>query len=193
MSNLHLNYNIDEDSELFHHILFESQNPQNSKINNIHIIFSFYLVFLMFMIIFIPLYNILLQFLKNDQKQNTLYIIRGVPGIGKRYFAYSMESQITNCDNLFSIINFKDYFFEKGLFKFEGKNLGKAESMVIKNLINCIKNEVSRIYLTGYFEKTWMYSHYKSIAELYGYQVIVIELECQDDNFLKLFNEFLNV
>ena len=191
MNEKNFNYFINDDSELYQNEFLELLSKQNKEgigYNLSNVIFTTYLVILMSAILFI-LYRITNLYFEEKTETKKLYIVRGVPGIGKKYFAYAMESELNSASNFYAIINFKDYFYNKGGFKFEGKNLGKAESMVMNNLIKCIKYKIQRIYITGYFEKTWMYSHYKSIAEMCGYEVRVLELECQDENLLKFFNE----
>lgn len=187
MSNLYLEKLPEE--YLYNYVELSSTNDNSYKYFNSIIIA--YLTILSASILLIPLFRLYYFFFfeNEENNDNTLYIIRGVPGIGKKYFVYSKEVTLSKKEDNYALINFKDYFFNQGEYKFEGKNIGKAENRVMINLLKCINDNVNRIYITGYFEKPWMYSHYKYLAETVGYNVEIIELQCSDENELKVFNE----
>ena len=121
-----------------------------------------------------------------EKTEKMVYIIRGVPGSGKKHLVYHMERGETDT---YSLCDKNDYFVsEGGEFKFEGKNIARAENYSKMRFLNSVHSGISRIYVIGYFNELWMYDEYKKLAEMHNYNVTVIEITCPDVDHLRHFN-----
>ena len=123
---------------------------------------------------------------KKEKLENKVTIVRGVPGSGKKYYAYNCEKYL---DGKFAICNWNDYFTDDdGYYKFNGAELGKAEQYSRLKFIRAIGDKIKRIYVIGNFNEEWMYYEYEKLAKISGYQVEVVDIECVDHKHLKHFN-----
>jgi len=118
-----------------------------------------------------------------------IFIIRGVPGIGKKHLVYHMERDF-NDNKGFCICDRNNYFIREGKFEFKPKYIHQANQQFRMNFINALDyKSLQRIYVIGYFEEFWMYEEFIKLGELNNYKVRVIELRCPDEEHLTYFNK----
>ena len=127
-------------------------------------------------------------YIKNYNKKRwdkNVYIIRGVPGVGKRYLVANLEEDNTQD---YSVCDRNQYFVADGHFNFKGKEVSHAEQFSRIKFLNSIKSNINNIYIIGYFNKLWMYEEYKKIAKMNNYNIRVLEIPCLDNDHLSYFN-----
>lgn len=120
----------------------------------------------------------------NDD-ENEVIIVRGVPGIGKTNYVYEREND-TNRN--YSICNYNEYFEKDGKYNFDGRDINKAEQVMFNKFLTSIKKEIPKIYVVGSFNEIWMYENYLTTAQLFNYNIKVVELECLNKEQLVMFN-----
>ena len=119
------------------------------------------------------------------KKVNEVIIIRGVPGSGKNCLIYDLEY---DNDSNFSIISSDDFFEKDGTYKFDRSQINKAYSYSFQKFHDCLKINIPRIYVKNINNNKWMYSNYISLANTYNYRVKIIEILCENENYLYYFN-----
>jgi len=118
-----------------------------------------------------------------------IIIIRGVPGVGKKHLVYHMEREFDD-DESFCLCDRNDYFITNGKFKFNPKDLHRAEQQLRMKFIMALQeSDIERLYIIGYFEEFWMYEEFIRLGELNNYKVRVIDLRCPDEEHLIYFNK----
>ena len=121
--------------------------------------------------------------------EKDIFIIRGVPGAGKKHLVYHMEKQF-NDDKSFYICDRNDYFITDGEFKFNPKYIHQAEQQLRTKFIQALyETDINRVYVIGYFEELWMYEDFIRLGELNNCKVRVVELRCPDEDHLIYFNK----
>ena len=133
---------------------------------------------------------------ENDEnKESVLTIIRGVPGSGKKHLAYHLENDRVNNNEIeedsllnITILSNNDYFIKDGKYEFNGKNLGEAIHLCKKSFLEAIHNNKKKLYVIGCFNKKWLYEEYIMIAELCGYNIKIIDIQCDTKDELRYFN-----
>ena len=113
-------------------------------------------------------------------------IIRGVPGIGKDSYVYTLEK---DTNNIFTIINSDQFFIRKDKYKFNFKEITKAENECFDKYHKNLALGVNKIYITNVNNKKWMYNNYIHLAYTYNYKVKIIELVCNDKHYLHYFKK----
>lgn len=161
------------------------RNTDNIKLEDAHTLFSQISIAVGFTMFFF--YITYQNAVKEAADEKIVYIIRGVPGSGKKHLVYHMEHEQTDT---YSLCDKNDYFVsEGGEFKFDGKNIARAENYSKMRFLNSIHSGINRIYVIGYFNELWMYEEYKKLAEMNNYEVKVIEITCPDVEHLRHFNK----
>ena len=117
--------------------------------------------------------------------ENTVIIVRGVPGIGKKSYVYERE-KVHNRN--YSICSYNDYFKKDGKFIFDARNINKAEQVTFNKFLLSIRKRIPKIYVVGSFNEVWMYENFLNIANLCGYNIKIVELQCLDELQLYYFN-----
>lgn len=120
------------------------------------------------------------------KKVNEVIIIRGVPGSGKNCLIYDLEY---DNDSNFSIISSDDFFEKEGIYKFDRSLINKANSYSFQKFHDCLKLNIPRIYIRNINNNKWMYANYISLAYTYNYKVKIIEILCDNENYLYYFNK----
>ena len=127
--------------------------------------------------------------IEEGESNNEIFIIRGVPGVGKKHLIYHMEREFNDGEN-FYICDRNDYFITNGKFKFNPKDLHRSEQQLRMKFITALDvSPLKRLYIIGYFEEFWMYEEFVRLGELNNYKVHVIELRCPDEEHLIYFNK----
>lgn len=157
--------------------------------NDIKLMIQFIDVFNCFLFIYII--SIILLYVScfirmlNNKKNKFIIIIRGLPGTGKTCYVYKNELKY---NNHFAISNINNYFITNKKYKFERKDLEKAEKFTTSIFLKYLKKKIPRIYITDVNNKKWMYMNLIKIAKKYNYKIKIIELICSDENYCKYFN-----
>ena len=125
-------------------------------------------------------------YFKKNKTIKEVIIIRGVPGSGKNCLIYDLEYD--NNSN-FSIISFNDFFIKDGTYKFDRTLINKAYSYSFQKFINCLQINIPKIYINNINNNKWMYNNYIILAQIYNYKVKIIEILCDDQNYLYYFNK----
>jgi hypothetical protein len=125
---------------------------------------------------------------KNCSVDKEIIIIRGVPGIGKKYFIGYNELFIHSAGK-FNICYWQDYFGIGDNYKFNVLNIKKAEMWSIIRFITYLSKKINRIYIISTFEYKWQYDVYVYIGLLMGYNYKIVELVCNNLDELKLYQQ----
>ena len=124
-----------------------------------------------------------------ESNKNSIFIIRGVPGAGKKHLVWHMEKQFDDDEN-FCLCDKNDYFITNGKFKFNPKDLHHAEQQLRMKFIKALyESSIKRLYVIGYLEECWMYEEFVKLGELNDCKVRVIDLRCPDEEHLIYFNK----
>ena len=67
--------------------------------------------------------------------------------------------------------------------------MNKAESYCFNSFLSALKMSVPNIYISNINSKKWMYKNYIDLGEMYGYDINIIELVCEDKNYLLYFRD----
>jgi hypothetical protein len=127
--------------------------------------------------------------LEEVEEEDSIFIIRGVPGAGKKHLVWHMEKQFDDDEN-FCLCDKNDYFITNGKFKFNPKDLHHAEQQLRMKFIKALyESSLKRLYVIGYLEEYWMYEEFVKLGELNDYKVRVIDLRCPDEEHLIYFNK----
>ncbi len=122
-----------------------------------------------------------------EQTEKEVFIIRGLPGSGKKLLALSMEYKKYRP---FSICYYNDYFYKyDGTYIYNRNDMERALSYSYNKFINSISDNINTIYVLGVFENPYKYQNYIDLAEANGYKVNVIEIYCPNEDYLYHFNK----
>jgi len=121
-----------------------------------------------------------------QNKDKTLYIIRGLPGSGKKYLVAHLEEFN---ETEFSICDRNKYFIDNGEFNFKGSELSHADQSARMKFLHSIEKGIRNIYVINYFNKLWMYEEYIQIAQMFNYNVKILEIPCSDETYLHYFTK----
>jgi len=126
---------------------------------------------------------------KNIDKYN-VYIVRGLKGSGKSSWIKNNEERLEESYPL--IYNNSDYI-ECDIFDtINSNNIKKHDYLksytkCINRLVTQLRNNRHRIYITAPFPESWEYSNFVFISEQYGYNLVFIEIDCDDETQAKYF------
>ena len=180
----------------------EPQSFHSSDILFMALMFDFFLLFLIELVLFFGCNRFIVRpsrvfgteqnisiSIKEIESNKEIFIIRGVPGAGKKHLIYHMERDFDD-DELFSICDRNNYFITDGKFQFNYKYIHQANQQLRMQFINALTNTYAkRVYITGYFEEYWQYEEFIKLGELNNCKVRVIELRCPDEEHLTYFNK----
>lgn len=95
----------------------------------------------------------------------TLYIIRGIPGSGKTTYA----------KNVLKLTPFEadDFFCICGKYRYVADMVPKAHEYCFRNVENAMRSNQESIAVANTFTRKWEYQRYLTLAERYGYKVII--------------------
>jgi hypothetical protein len=121
----------------------------------------------------------------NEDKE--VFIIRGLPGSGKKLLALSMEYKKYRP---FSICYYNDFFYKyDGNYVYNRNDMDRALLYSYNKFINSISDNINTIYVLGVFENPYQYQNYIDLAEANGYKVNIIEIFCPNEDYLFYFNK----
>lgn len=111
--------------------------------------------------------------IQHDILDNTLIILRGLPGSGKSHICKinTMWTYICSAD---------DYFMKSGQYEFNKNLLDQAHQYCFQKVKNGLDLNENIIVVDNTNSTQKEYIKYKKIASYYNYNVVVIEIYCKD-------------
>lgn len=102
-------------------------------------------------------------------------ILRGLPGSGKSTYAKSLKGYNILCSA-------DDYHMVNGEYKYKKENMGEAHQACLKLFLDYCKEEnaqdVDNLVVDNTNTTSLEFSTYIKIAEVYGYEIELLEFEC---------------
>ena len=131
----------------------------------------------------------------NFKNLKTVFILRGLPGSGKKTL---IDKLITNLSNNYSlkesdylICSNHDYFLtNSNSNKYSNYNISelpRASANCLNTYIEGLSDNLPYIFISNTNSQYWEYENYLELAKLFGYKVKVLELECPSDNYISYF------
>ena len=123
---------------------------------------------------------------------HTVFIMRGLQGSGKSYFARrcAENTQKVTGANSWVICSADEYFERNGReYGFSPSELADAHMFCRKSFINALNTDTQFIIVDNTNSKTWEYLIYERIAKICGYLTHVIEIACKDEETVAKFIE----
>ncbi|NLS14224.1 hypothetical protein HGP28_15160 [Vibrio sp. SM6] len=105
-----------------------------------------------------------------------LYIVRGPFGTGKTEFAKSLSENVISC---------WDYYAQYGENKWNEKLKPHADEYCRNSVLNLMKKNECKIFVTNSFSKNSDLSYYYELAEVHGYKVFSLVMDCRDTESYK--------
>ena len=135
-----------------------------------------------------------LNLLSINRFKKQIYIIRGVPGIGKHQFCADHHGTVTAKTKKYRqyvVLSDDDYFMDKdGNYVFDRRNVSKASANTYSRYIKALINpEIRMIYVANVNHQQWMFNNYIQLAKICRYQYQVYELVCGDEHELEIYNK----
>jgi len=100
--------------------------------------------------------------------ENSLYIVRGIPGSGKSTFAKSLGGSHFESDM---------YFMQDGKYNFDPEKLKEAHNWCRHSVMDAMKLGTPKIVVSNTFTQKWEIEPYFILAEELGYRVFSIIVE----------------
>lgn len=104
-----------------------------------------------------------------DKKEKTLIVMRGISGSGKSTLAKKIGENGV-------VLSTDDYFMKNGKYQFEPTKLGHYHKLNQDEAEKNMKKEISPIVIDNTNSKIWEMKPYVTLADKYGYNVIIKEL-----------------
>lgn len=112
-----------------------------------------------------------------------VYILRGLPGSGKTHLAQSMRVGHPDV----ALVS-ADYFFIKdGWYHFDPRDLPQAHAVCLGQFLSRLSMGKS-VIVDNVNSRIWGYQNYITIAQMFGYEVHILEIECPDQETLERFH-----
>jgi len=118
---------------------------------------------------------------------NTLYIIRGLPGSGKSTLANTLAGT-GRCE--------ADEYFTNALtgeYTFDASKIKDAHDYCKMKAARLMEDRVTTVAVANTFTRRWEYEPYITIAQLNGYNVIIISLESEFDSVHGVPTEMMDI
>jgi uridine kinase len=116
--------------------------------------------------------NEFIKYLEDYQNKNVLIIVRGISGSGKS----TLKDRIVDTFD-YAYCEADDYFTdEDGVYKFNPAKLSQAHQWCKKVILSLLKQGINCI-VSNTATKLWEFSDYITMAESYGYSVIIVRKE----------------
>lgn len=118
-----------------------------------------------------------------------VFILRGFPGAGKKYFVFSNEY---NRRKVYSVCNTEDFFYSDGEFNYDTNLVDNAKNYTLNKFIRSLSDKINNIYVIGIFEQPWMYQNFIDLAVEYNYNFTVLDFYCPNKDYLAYYNSRCN-
>jgi len=130
----------------------------------------------------------LIRYLSNTlNRRKTVYILRGVPGVGKDTWAENREEE--NGNENYEICSNDDLFWDDNdKWVFDHTRVHESTHACMESFLDNIKNNVPVIYVSNVNNQSWQFTNYVTIAELAGYEVQVVVFQCRNVGELEYFH-----
>lgn len=119
-----------------------------------------------------------------------VFILRGLPGSGKSYYAQTLADELVTGDqSQYLICSTDDYFYdEQGEYKFDKFKLSQFHNLNLARFINALSQSVPLVIVDNTNIKKWEFIAYSQAAVALGYQVKeVIVGEVKDKSMQHLY------
>ncbi|OUS72338.1 AAA family ATPase [Pseudoalteromonas sp. A601] len=119
-----------------------------------------------------------------------VFILRGLPGSGKSYYAQNLADELVLGDqSQYLICSTDDYFYnEKGEYKFDKFKLSQFHNLNLARFINALSQSIPLVIVDNTNIKKWEFIAYSQAAVALGYQVKeVIVGEVKDKSMQHLY------
>ena len=119
-----------------------------------------------------------------------VFILRGLPGSGKSYYAQTLADELVTGDqSQYLICSTDDYFYdEQGEYKFDKFKLSQFHNLNLARFINALSQSVPLVIVDNTNIKKWEFIAYSQAAIALGYQVKeVIVGEVKDKSMQHLY------
>jgi predicted kinase len=111
---------------------------------------------------------------------NVVYIIRGPSGSGKSTYAEELSSVVYSAD---------DFFMVDGKYNWDISLLSEAHQHCFNSFLYAIKNKVEKIVVANTFTRKYEYVNYILVAQMFGYEVKVVDFIVKDIETIKVLAE----
>ncbi|WP_394190853.1 AAA family ATPase [Pseudoalteromonas atlantica] len=119
-----------------------------------------------------------------------VFILRGLPGSGKSYYAQTLADELVTGDqSQYLICSTDDYFYdEQGEYKFDKFKLSQFHNLNLARFINALSQSIPLVIVDNTNIKKWEFIAYSQAAVALGYQVKeVIVGEVKDKSMQHLY------
>ncbi|MDP2634616.1 MULTISPECIES: AAA family ATPase [unclassified Pseudoalteromonas] len=119
-----------------------------------------------------------------------VFILRGLPGSGKSYYAQTLADELVTGDqSQYLICSTDDYFYdEQGEYKFDKFKLSQFHNLNLARFINALSQSIPLVIVDNTNIKKWEFIAYSQAALALGYQVKeVIVGEVKDKSMQHLY------
>lgn len=119
-----------------------------------------------------------------------VFILRGLPGSGKSYYAQNLADELSGADEShYCICSTDDYFInEQGEYHFDKSKLSQYHNLNLARFINALAQGIELVIVDNTNIKKWEFIAYAQAAVALGYQVKeVIVGEVKDKSMQHLY------
>lgn len=117
--------------------------------------------------------------------ENTLYIIRGLPGSGKSTFANTLTSTLVTAGiPVLGPFEADQYFIDPqtGSYNFDASKLGAAHNQCFANVENAMQRFITNVIVSNTFTTQKELKPYLELAKQYNYKVVSLVVENRHGN-----------
>jgi hypothetical protein len=116
-----------------------------------------------------------------------VYILRGVPGVGKDTWAENREEE--NSNENYEICSNDDLFWNNNdEWVFDHRRVHESTHACMESFLDNIKKNVPVIYVSNVNNQYWQFTNYVTIAEMAGYEVQIVTFRCRNVGELEYFH-----
>ena len=125
------------------------------------------------------------------EQQKICIVLRGLPGVGKTYFAERLGELISNRaidpDQLATILSSDDYFIQNGVYKFDLDKLDEAHQWNFNRFKTAVNEGNKFIIVDNTNIVSFHYRHYLDYAQRHNYftAITIIPHNDKDDRRLE--------
>ncbi|HCV05488.1 ATP-binding protein [Pseudoalteromonas sp. MEBiC 03607] len=119
-----------------------------------------------------------------------VFILRGLPGSGKSYYAQSLADElVAGNESEYVVCATDDYFYNsEGVYQFDKYKLPEYHNLNLARFINALAEEIPLVIVDNTNIKKWEFIAYAQAATALGYQVKeVIVGEIKDKSLQHLY------
>ncbi len=109
-----------------------------------------------------------------QENQNSIILLRGLPGSGKSSLAFLLSE-----NGKYPIYSVDDFFInsETGEYKFDFQKNYLAYKSCLENLETSLKLKLEKIFIHNTFTIEWELEPYFKLASKYSYKIFVLTVE----------------